>query len=209
MANVFQEQLSSWRSSAGLLTSQAADSVSSSSFLNRIRKANPFQQGTLRLPTSERSSASDPVEEPEWFTLSRWDRLIVFGVCLAAAALLFTSCFALLPVLAMKPRKFATIWTLASLLFVISFGVLQGPVNYLYHLVSPARIGFTLAYFGSIVMTLLFSLGMHSTILTLLAVIVQIIAALWYTLSYFPMGTQSLRFASRVGASQVTGWLNS
>jgi len=205
MPNVFQEQLSSWRNSAGLLTSQAADTVNTG-FFSRFR--SPFGDNGMRLPVSDRVTESDTFEEPSWFTLSRWDRLIVFGVCLATAALLFTACFALLPVLAMKPRKFATIWTLASLLFVISFGVLQGPVNYTYHLVSPGRIWFTVAYFGSIIVTLIASLGLHSTVLTVIAVVVQIIAALWYTVSYLPMGSQSLRFASRVGASQVTSWLN-
>lgn len=205
MANVFQEQLSSWRSSAGRLTSQAAESVNTS-FFDRL--SNPFRQEYLTLPVSERPSSNEPIEEPSWFTLSRWDRLIVFGVCLAAAALLFTSCFALLPVMATKPRKFATIWTLASLLFVISFGVLQGPVNYIYHLISPGRIWFTIFYFGSIIATLASSIGAKSTILTLISVVLQIIAALWYTISYFPMGTQSLRFASRLGYSQVSSWLN-
>lgn len=204
MANVFQEQLNSWRSSAGRISANAADSVNTS-FFQRI--PNPFRSNPLSLPVSDRPN-TEPPEEPSWFTLSRWDRLIVFGVCLALAALLFTSCFALMPVLALKPRKFATIWTLASLLFVISFGVLQGPVNYIYHLVSPTRIWFTIAYFGSIIATLAFSIGARSTVLTLLAVIVQIIAALWYTISYFPMGVQSLKFASRLGYSQVSGWLN-
>lgn len=208
MSNVFQEQLSSWQSRASLLTSQAAESVNTSFF---SRFSNPFENfgsGGLRLPTSNRASPNEPLEEPSWFTMSRWDRLLVFGACLAFSALLFTACFALLPVLAVKPRKFATIWSLASLLFVISFGVLQGPVNYLYHLFGPNRILFTIAYFGSIIFTLISSLALRSTILTVLAVIIQILAALWYTISYFPMGSQSLRFASRVGANQVSSWLN-
>lgn len=205
MANVFQEQLSSWRNSAGKLTAQAASSVNTS-FFDRL--SNPFRQESLSLPVSDAPPSNEPIEEPSWFTLSRWDRLIVFGVCLAASALLFTSCFVLLPVMATKPRKFATIWTLASLLFVISFGVLQGPVAYVYHLFSAQRIWFTIVYFGSIIATLACSIGAKSTILTLVAVVLQIFAALWYTISYFPMGTQSLRFASRMGYSQVSGWLN-
>jgi hypothetical protein len=100
-------------------------------------------------------------------------------------------------------------WTLGSLLFVISFGVLQGPVAYMKHLISSERLPFTVAYFGSIAATLEFSIGLKSTLLTLLAVIVQVIAALWYTVSYFPMGSQSLKFASRIGARQVTSWINS
>lgn len=201
--NVFREQLSSWRDSAGELSRSVASDTGG--FFSRI---NPFQQNRLRLPLSERPE-DEPIEEPAWFTLSRWDRMLVFGACLTASILFFVLCFALFPVLAVKPRKFATIWSLASILFVVSFGVLQGPVNYAMHLISPGRLLFTIMYFGSIVLTLIFSLGFRSAILTLFAVIMQLVAALWYTVSYFPMGTQSLKFASRIGARQMTSWINS
>lgn len=204
--NVFRAQLSSWRNSASVISHSAA--AETESFFSKMNGYNPFARTGLRLPTTERIE-DEPLEEPSWFTLSRWDRMLVFGACLLGSVALFTLCFALLPVLAVKPRKFATIWSLASLLFVISFGVLQGPVNYIFHLVSPGRILFTVAYFGSIVLTLVFSMAMRSAILTLVAVIIQMLAALWYTVSYFPMGTQSLKFASRVGARQVTSWMNS
>lgn len=201
--NVFREQLSSWRNSASELSRSVANDTGG--FLSSI---SPFQQSRLRLPLTERPE-DEPIEEPAWFTLSRWDRILVFGACLTASVLFFVLCFALFPVLAVKPRKFATIWSLASILFVISFGVLQGPVNYAMHLISPGRLLFTIMYFGSIILTLIFSLGFRSAILTLIAVIMQLIAALWYTVSYFPMGTQSLKFASRIGARQMTSWINS
>jgi hypothetical protein len=209
--NAFRTQLSSFRQS----TPTVATNETEGSFLNRVQSWNPFgPEGTLntsryiRLPLTEREETTT-VEEPAWFTLSRWDRLLVFGICLVGAVACFALCFAILPILALKPRKFAVLWTLGSLLFVVSFGVLQGPMAYLMHLFSPNRLIFTVAYFGSIVATLVFSMGMKSTILTILAVIVQVIAALWYAVSYFPMGTQSLKFASRIGARQMTSWINS
>lgn len=223
----FRAQLSSWRGSTQPASSNANASNlglannSTNSFMGRISSWNPFSSdnGYLSLPISERdssaaagpsSSNSDPatVEEPSWFTLSRWDRLLIFGVCLLGAAACFALCFAILPLLALKPRKFAVLWTLGSLLFIISFGVLQGPLNYALHLISPARLPFSIAYFGSIILTLVFSIGMKSTILTIFAAIIQVLAAIWYTVSYFPMGSQSLKFVSRVGARQVTNWIN-
>jgi hypothetical protein len=185
-------------------------------FFSRLENLNPFKDGGsryIRLPLTNQDATvpaeNDTWEEPSWFQLSRWDRLLIFGMCLAGSAACFALCFFIMPVLALKPRKFGLLWSLGSLLFVISFGVLQGPVNYVVHLVSPTRLPFTLAYFGSIIATLIFSVGMRSTILTILATVVQIIAAIWYTVSYFPMGAQSLKFASRVGARQVTAWMNS
>lgn len=44
-------------------------------------------------------------------------------------------------------------------------------------------------------------------LLTLVFSIVQIVALVWYMISYFPMGSQGLRFAARFGGSRVTAWL--
>lgn len=41
----------------------------------------------------------------------------------------------------------------------VSFAALQGPVPYIKHLMSPARLPFTAAYFGSLGLTLYFSVG--------------------------------------------------
>lgn len=214
--NAFRTQLNSWRSSLPTVSMENAGvNNSGGSFFDRVKSFNPFGEGGssyIRLPVSEREGAgreqSEIVEEPEWFNLSRWDRLLIFGVCLLGAVACFVLCFFLLPVLAVKPRKFALLWSLGSLLFVISFGVLQGPLSYLRHLFSQQRLPFTVAYFGAIFATLFFSINRY-TILTILAVVVQLLAALWYAVSYFPMGSQSLRFASRMGARQVTSWINS
>lgn len=209
----FRAQLSSWRGSTS--APEQITTNSHPSFFDRVQKLNPFKsQSYVSLPISEPSSSNntttnESIEEPSWFTLSRWDRLLIFGITLLGAVACFALCFAILPLLAMKPRKFAVLWSLGSLLFVISFGVLQGPLNYLVHLTSPARLPFTVAYFSAIIMTLVFSIGLKSTLLTILAAVLQVIAAIWYTVSYFPMGSQSLKFASRVGARQVTNWINS
>lgn len=44
------------------------------------------------------------------------------------------------------------------MLFLASFAAVMGPMNYLYHLCSAPRLPFTLAYCGSIVLTLVFAL---------------------------------------------------
>lgn len=223
--NSFREHLSAFRSGniriggqqAGGGAGGAEPAAGEGGIFSTLQSFNPFNGAGgryIRLPLTNQEVAApagenDTWEEPGWFQLSRWDRLLIFGMCLIGSVACFALCFFILPVLALKPRKFGLLWSLGSLLFVISFGVLQGPVNYTVHLISPTRLPFTLAYFGSIVATLVFSVGMRSTLLTILATVVQIIAAVWYTVSYFPMGAQSLKFASRVGARQVTAWMNS
>lgn len=84
----------------------------------------------------------------------------------------------------------------------------MGPRAYAAHLVSGPRLPFTAVYFGSILSTIYFAVGLHSTVLTLLFAIVQLVALVWYLVSYFPMGTTGLRFAARVGGGRLTAWMN-
>ena len=48
---------------------------------------------------------------------------------------------------------------MGSLLFLLSWAVLMGPLVYAKHLVSGPRLPFTAAYFGAIAMTLYFAVG--------------------------------------------------
>jgi len=188
---------------------------SSTPILSKLSSLNPFgRSGYVQLPTHEAPGAPLPApsrreEEEGWFALSRWDRLMIFGGCNLGALACFVICFALFPVLSLRPRKFAILWSVGSLLFLASWAALMGPIQYIQHLVSGARLPFTAAYFGSIALTIYFSVGLHSTILTLLSSIVQLVALIWYLVSYFPMGSTGLRFAARVGGGRVTTWMNS
>ncbi|KAL4942296.1 hypothetical protein BDV06DRAFT_165532 [Aspergillus oleicola] len=191
-----------------------ANTGSSTPFLSRLQSFNPFGQGEgyLQLPTHEAPGAPLPApnrreEEDAFFALSRWDRMLVFFACNLGAAVCFVICFFLFPVLSFKPRKFAILWSVGSLLFLLSWAVLMGPMIYARHLISGSRLPFTAAYFGSIAMTLYFAIGLHSTFLTLISSIFQLAALLWYVVSYFPMGSSGLQFMGRFGAQRVAGWM--
>jgi hypothetical protein len=106
-----------------------------------------------------------------------------------------------------KPRKFAILWSLGSALFLASWAAMMGPWNYVSHLMSTPRLPFTAAYFGSIALTLYFSLGLGSTILTLISSLVQLACLIWYLVSYFPMGSSGLRLATSFGAQRAAAWM--
>ncbi|CEJ82314.1 Putative Syntaxin [[Torrubiella] hemipterigena] len=185
-----------------------------SGFFGALQNLNPFQDsGYLSLPTHDAPPGAPlpaPTrreEEEGWFALSRWDRLLVFGACNLAAFACFSIAFFTLPMLALRPTKFVTLWTVGSLMFLCSFAAVMGPMAYLRHLLSGPRLPFTAAYFGSIFLTLVMALK-HQTILTLLCAVVQVACLLWYLVSYFPMGTQSLRLVSSFGARQATSWMS-
>ncbi|CEP22453.1 SFT2 [Cyberlindnera jadinii] len=156
-----------------------------------------------RLPLTQQDADSVAQQEPEWFTLSRFERLMGFIACLLGSAVCFTISFLLFPVLALKPRKFGLLWSLGSLLFVISFGLLQGPVAYFKHLTSSSRLPFTVLFFSSVILTIYFAAVVKSTILTLISSVFEVVAIIYYTVSYFPFGAQGLRMATAVGARQI------
>ncbi|BFZ58404.1 Protein transport protein sft2 [Savitreella phatthalungensis] len=188
--NAFRSQLQGWRAGTQAVPPPSAQQPS--------RFSRFFGTDYGRLPTHNGDV------QPEEDTLSRWDRLLIFGALIAGAAVCFATAFLFLPVLALRPRKFVTLWTVGSLLFLSSWAAIQGPLAYARHLVSGPRIGFTSAYVGSLIATLYFS--RVSTLLTLIAAVVQMVALLWYLVSYFPMGSTGMRFAGGLVVNRVNGF---
>ncbi|KAL1992423.1 hypothetical protein VTN49DRAFT_4455 [Thermomyces lanuginosus] len=185
-----------------------------SSVFSRLQSWNPFsgREGYLRLPTHETPGAPLPApsrreEEESFFALSRWDRMLIFAGCNVGAAICFLLCFLLWPALTLKPRKFAILWSIGSVFFLASWAVLMGPMTYARHLLSGSRLPFTAAYFGSIALTLYFAVGLRSSLLTLPAAVCQLVALIWYLVSYFPMGSTGLQYVGRFGAQRVASWV--
>ena len=172
-------------------------------FKTRLQKLNPFRSQSVYLNDDENYVTS----EPGYFELSRWDRMLIFALTFGGSACCYLICIFLFPVLSLKPRKFALLWSLGSIFFLVSFGVLQGFVPYLQHLFLSARIIFTVVFVTSIIMTLISSLSLHSTLLSIIFAVIQLISAVWYTVSYFPLGRQTLNLAGSVARSQVDSWI--
>lgn len=173
-------------------------------FKTRLQKLNPFRDSSIYLE----DDANYVTSNPGYFELSRWDRMLIFALTFAGSICCYMICIFLFPILSLKPRKFAILWSLGSIFFIISFGVLQGVKPYLIHLFSSTRIIFTIIFLTSIILTLISSLALKSTLLSIVFAVIQLISAIWYTISYFPMGTQTLNLASTVARSQVEGWIN-
>lgn len=173
--------------------------ASSSSFFSRFSRPSNGPIG---------ATGTAPTDETLDLQLSRWDRLLLFAVSMACSLSCYIVSFLLLPVLSLKPRKFALLWSLGSILFLFAFGVLQGFQNYLRHLFSVDRMWFTVSFTLSIVFSVVASVVLKSTILAIVSCVAQFLAMIWYTVSYFPLGRQGLRLASTVATSQVDGWLN-
>lgn len=100
-----------------------------------------------------------------------------------------------LPMVALRPQKFALCFTFGSLTFMGSFGILKGPLNHLKGMLAPDRIAFTLIYFGSMFLTLYFTFnasGASAYVLVMGASGAQLVALLWYLISFLPGGSAGL-----------------
>ncbi|XP_061946102.1 uncharacterized protein LOC133669810 [Populus nigra] len=65
------------------------------------------------------------------------------------------------------------------------------------------RLPFTLGFIGSMVGTLYVSMVWHSYVLSVLFSVIQVLALVYYAISYFPGGSAGLKFLSSSLASSV------
>lgn len=77
-------------------------------------------------------------------------------------------------------------------------------MNHLKHLFSRERLCFTASYLGTLIATIYCALIIVSTPLTVLAAVGQVIALLWFLISYIPGGQTGLKFFSRIFSSAVS-----
>ncbi|KAL7415799.1 ER-to-golgi vesicle protein transport Sft2 [Mrakia frigida] len=200
----FASQLSSFRWAQGGSTNDSTPLASATLPPAPTSYWNSFQNsvsGYVPLRSADRTN-----EEEAYFALSRWERFMAFLGCLAGGAVCFFVAFLTLPILAIKPRKFAVAFTLGSFLFMMGFSVLMGPVAHFKHLISPERLPFSIAYVGSLGMTMYMAVGAKSFFGTLISAIIQVVALLSYLAAYFPGGITTLRFGGQMalrGAGSV------
>ncbi|NXF94105.1 SFT2C protein, partial [Eubucco bourcierii] len=156
---------------------------------------NPFPPGRGSLSAAaESGSGSGPSwpwaaeADPCLPGLSRWQRLAGSGLCLLLAALCFGLAALYAPLLLLRARKFALLWSLGSLCALGAAALLRGPAR----LLREPSHGFLL-YLGALGGTLYAALGLRSTLLTALGAAIQLGAAATALLAILPGGAAGLR----------------
>lgn len=176
---------------------------------------NPFRGVSFALPSTVALASvggedhEAPDEDGPFLRLSYFERISLFIVCILGTFSCYAICLLFFPILSLKPRKFSLIWTIGSILFLVSFSILNGFRNFFTHSITVQRFPFTLSFVGSIAATLVFSLLWKNSLLVILSGVTQLLCSLYYTVSYFPYGRQGLELTSGVARSQVQGWLSS
>ncbi|KAI9092566.1 hypothetical protein K1719_027694 [Acacia pycnantha] len=115
-------------------------------------------------------------------TLSTKQRLHGFVICFVAGL----TCTLLSMIVFLNPIKFGITFTLGNLLSLGSTAFLIGPKRQLTMMLDPVRIYATAIFLASIIIALLCALYAHNKLLTLLAIILEFGALIWYSLSYIP-----------------------
>merc|ERR1711904_60641 len=153
-----------------------------SSMFNKVKE-------TVGLKEQEESLLGDFQDS---ITLTKMQRLYGFGICLGLGILLsLLSSLFLFPV--PRVKKFATCYTLGNCLSIGCTCFLMGPWNQIKNMFKAHRLLATCTYLVSIVFTLVAALKYNNLILTLIFLLVQICALVWYCLTYIPFGQRMLK----------------
>lgn len=107
---------------------------------------------------------------------------------------LFMAFFVFLPVIILAPSKFALAFTIGCCLVLSAFAALKGWKKQALHMLERERLPFTAGYLGSVLLTLYASIFLKSYLLSLGASGLQVVALLYYLTSYYPGGTESVRW---------------
>ncbi|XP_015878202.2 uncharacterized protein LOC107414579 [Ziziphus jujuba] len=128
-------------------------------------------------------------------SLSATQRMYGFAACLIAGLVLMI----LSLIVFAKPIKFAILFTFGNVLAVGSTAFLLGLGQQMRMMFDSVRIYATAIYLGCVVIALICALWIHSKILTIVAIISEICALFWYSLSYIP-------FARRMVSELMIRW---
>ena len=127
-------------------------------------------------------------------SLSFKTRLYCFGICFAVGICL--SLLAWLVLISPQPHKlrtFAVLFTVGSMVAIAGSMFLRGPVSQAKSMFKKKRWLPTSIYLAAMVMTLVAALQMQNTSLTLVFLLIQIVAYLWYAITYIPCGERIVK----------------
>ena len=131
-------------------------------------------------------------------SLSLKERLIGFGICFGLGLIFqFMSLGSILGVILGRPNKFAFLYTCGNLISIFGTFFLVGPKKQFKNMTNPYRRKPTSIFLSSIVLTFISLYILQSRILTILCVIIQFCAYIFYIMSYIPYGQECINSLTR------------
>ncbi|CAF1147125.1 unnamed protein product [Adineta steineri] len=175
-------------------------------FQTNIGRLQKFFNKHSNLLNDGTPSSTDDIQEllqkgdhdPILPSLTRKQRILGFMMCLVMGLLFMALATLYIPVIVFKARKFALLFSFGSLFFLSSFSMLWGPMNHLKHLLNIDRLPFSVSYLVTLIGTIYYSVWVRSYFLTIMFVLLQLGALVWYIISYIPGGAHGLKFFSKL-----------
>lgn len=123
--------------------------------------------------------------------LSYRERLTGFVICFAVGTLIqFLSMGSLFGLFLGRTSKFGILYTLGNIVSLCGVFFLVGPKRQIESMKEEKRMWTSVVFVVSMIMTFISIYLFKSNILTLLFVIIQFGAYIWYVLSYLPYGRE-------------------
>ncbi|CAF0725363.1 unnamed protein product [Adineta steineri] len=175
-------------------------------FQTNVNRVQSFFNKRSDASLSSSSSSSDDMQillqkgdnDPILPALTRKQRILGFMICLALGVFCMSFATLFIPVIVLKARKFALLFSFGSVFFLSSFSMLWGPTNHFKHLTNTDRLPFTIVYILTLVGTIYYSVWVKSYFFTIIFALLQFGALVWYVVSYIPGGTRGLKFFSKL-----------
>ncbi|KAG3115429.1 hypothetical protein PI124_g8006 [Phytophthora idaei] len=171
--------------SSGTATKDAADVLESGQMDDTVDDAT-----AVKWPLWRKKSSTQGGLIP---TMS-WNTRFKYFVGMAMLGMLFFGMASIfLPLIMIRPSKFALSFTLGSICCMGAFAMLKGPAAYISGLLQPNRLLLTSAYFVTLGCTLYSCLILGNYVFVVLSSVMQLMTLGSFALSAFPGGNSSLK----------------
>jgi len=122
----------------------------------------------------------------EMVTGNRRVRFIGLGISALCTLLFNVLAIAFIPTIVVKPAPFAVCFTLGNIAAIVMTFFVVGPAKQIKALKEPARLIATIIFVAALIFSLVSALLIQMWFVTLLSVVIQLGALIWYILSFIP-----------------------
>ena len=113
-----------------------------------------------------------------------------------------------LPLVAISPQRFLTLFSLGSMIIISSFIFIYGTSEYIKMLCNRERFIFTFVYVCSLLLGIYSAYVKNLYLLSLISVLIQVITLIIFTLSFIPGGKSGISFILTMISSPIKNVFN-
>ncbi|KAI9292509.1 SFT2-like protein [Neoconidiobolus thromboides FSU 785] len=144
------------------------------------------------MPLFETDSSIALQENPcSYFNLTWEQRMYGFLICFIAGFIV--SILSVISLSSLNIHGFAILYCLGNILCLLSSMFLIGFARQLKMMTAPVRLVAFIIYIVALIVTLVMAIWLKSILLTIILMIIQFLALLWYCASYVPFARRMIK----------------